>query len=153
MTRTWMIGNSARLKCNSVKLIGRLIGNRGRPIEIWRKWRLSIQQSQLLLDKSKTESKVFKLKQYGDAIRNSVTKMTEHSPLDFLPFIAKFENLLTELSVPGILWVTLMTPYLSERCRTLVNRLQGGRCNLLWICEAISNGAAASCAVLLYQWV
>ena len=51
--------------------------------------------------------------------------MSEHSPLDFLPFIAKFENLLIELSVHKDLWVTLMTPYLSERCRTLVNRLQG----------------------------
>jgi len=37
----------------------------------------------------------------------------------------KAERLLNELSVPNDLYVSLLTPYLSEKCRSLINRLQG----------------------------
>jgi len=40
--------------------------------------------------------------------------MGENSPLEFLPFINNFERLLSDLSVPDDLYVTLLTPYLSE---------------------------------------
>jgi hypothetical protein len=85
---------------------------------------LKLQREQLEWDKQRNATRVFQLKQYGDAIRNSVSKMDENSPLDFLPFIANFERVFTELSVPDGLRVALITPYLSEQCRTLINRLQ-----------------------------
>ena len=91
----------------------------------FRRNQLRLQEEQLRLEQCKTESKGFKLKQYGDAIRNSVSKLTENSPLDFLPFIANFERLFNELSVPADLRVSLIAPYLSDRCRTPINRLQG----------------------------
>ena len=55
---------------------------------------IKLQQDQLDFERSRNEARVFKLKQYGDAIRNSMSKMGENSPLDFLPFIKNFERLL-----------------------------------------------------------
>jgi len=46
-------------------------------------------------------------------------------PSIFLPFIANFERLFDSLVVPPELRVSLITPYLSDRCRNLINRLQG----------------------------
>ena len=68
-------------------------------------------------------SKVRKLKKYGDAIRNMVTKMGESSPHEFMSFIMRFDRVFETLNVPGDLRVALLTPYLSEKCRTLLNRL------------------------------
>jgi len=55
-----------------------------------------------------------------------MSKMGENSPLEFLPFINNFARLLSELSVSDDIYVTLLTPYLFEKCRSLINRLQGG---------------------------
>jgi len=70
-----------------------------------RRSQLKIQEERLALESERNEAKVFKLKQYGDAIRNSMSKMGESSPLEFLPFIKNFESLLSELSVPDDLYV------------------------------------------------
>ena len=71
----------------------------------FRRDQLKIQKERLDLERTRNEAKVFKLKQYGDAIRNSMSKMGENSPLEFLPFIKNFERLLKELSVPSELYV------------------------------------------------
>ena len=55
-----------------------------------------------------------------------MSKMGENSPLEFLPFIKNLERLANESPVPKEVYVTLLTPYLSEKCRALINRLQGG---------------------------
>src|SRR5208282_2659323 len=73
----------------------------------------------------KNEALAFRVKQYGDAIRNSVSKITDNSPIDFLPFIANVERLFDSLVVPPELRVSLITPYMSDRCMNLINRLQG----------------------------
>ena len=94
----------------------------------FRQEQLRLQTEQLDFAKQKeqkNEALVFRVKQYGDAIRNSVSKMTDNSPIDFLPFIANFERLFDSLVVPPELRVSLITPYLSDRCRNLINRLQG----------------------------
>ena len=93
--------------------------------KLYKRDQIKIQQDQLALDHRRYEAKVFKLKQYGDAIRNSMSKMGENSPLEFIPFITNFERLSNEIGVPKELQVSLLTPYLSENCRSLVNRLQG----------------------------
>ena len=64
-----------------------------------------------------------KLKQFGDALRNSLAKIGENSPLEFLSFISALERHFHELGVPPEFKVALMTPYLSERCRKLLNRV------------------------------
>ena len=56
-------------------------------------------------------SKVRKLKQYGDAIRNMVSKMSENTPHEFLPFVTKFDQVFETLAVPNELRVSLITPY------------------------------------------
>jgi len=86
---------------------------------------LRLQTEKLEFERRKDEALVFKLKQYGDAIRNSVSKMSDNSPIDFLPFIANFERLFESLAVPADIRVSLISPYLSDRCRNLINRLQG----------------------------
>jgi len=50
-----------------------------------------------------------------------VSKMNENTPHEFLPFITKFDT----LEVPNELRVALITPYLSEKCRTLLNQCTG----------------------------
>jgi hypothetical protein len=65
------------------------------------------------------------LKQYGDAIRNMVSKMSENSSHEFISFITKFDQVFETLGVPNELRVALLTPYLSEKCRTLINQLTG----------------------------
>jgi len=87
---------------------------------------LRLQTEKLEFERKKDEALVFKLKQYGDAIRNSVSKMSDNSPIDFLPFIANFERLFESLAVPDDIRVSLISPYLSDRCRNLINRLPGG---------------------------
>ena len=52
--------------------------------------KLDLQRQQLELEKSKLESKTYKLKQLGDAIRNSVNKMSETSPHEVLLFFSEF---------------------------------------------------------------
>jgi DNA anti-recombination protein RmuC len=52
--------------------------------------KLELQKQQLELDKSKLEPKTYKLKQFGDAIRNSVNKMSETSPTKFCCFFSEF---------------------------------------------------------------
>jgi hypothetical protein len=70
-------------------------------------------------------STVGQLKQYGDAIRNMASKMGENSPHEFIPFKTKFDRVFQTLGNPEELRVALITPYLSERCRTLINQLTG----------------------------
>ena len=64
-----------------------------------------------------------KVKRYGDAIRNSMYKLSDSSPLEFIPFIGNFEHLCSELRVPPELRVNLLTPYLPDHCRTLISRM------------------------------
>jgi hypothetical protein len=91
----------------------------------FREQQLMLQAEQIKLERERRETKVSQLKHYGDAIRNSVSKLKENSPLEFIPFINNFERLFAELKVPSELRVALITPYLSEQCRNLVSRLEG----------------------------
>jgi hypothetical protein len=86
---------------------------------------LRIRRDQEAWDRERFESRAVKLKQFGDALRSSMSKMSENSPLDFLPFINTLERRFGEIRVPDELKVSLMLPYLSDKCRTLVHRLQG----------------------------
>ena len=45
-------------------------------------------------------SKVRKLKQYGDAIRNMVCKMSENTSHEFQPFITKFDQVFETFGSP-----------------------------------------------------
>ena len=88
-----------------------------------REAQLALEQQKFELEKGRIESRAMKLKQFGDALRNSLAKMGENSPLEFLSFISALERHFHELGVPPEFKVALMTPYLSERCRKLLNRV------------------------------
>ena len=84
----------------------------------------SLQREAIRKEKGKSESVISKLKQYGDAIRNSITKMSDN-PTEIVVFFDSVEHLFLNLEVPGPLYVTLLKPYLNERALMLVNRLTG----------------------------
>ena len=66
------------------------------------------------LERSKEDAKVAQLKRYGDALRNSVSKLG-NEPLEIIVFFENIEKQFKELKVPDNLCVTLMKPYLNER--------------------------------------
>jgi len=84
----------------------------------------SLQREAIRKEKGKSESVISKLKQYGDAIRNSMTKMSDN-PTEIIVFFYSVEHLFQNLEVPRPLYVTLLKPYLNERALMLVNRLIG----------------------------
>ncbi len=91
--------------------------------EMFRTEQLRLQTEQLNLNKERADSLASRLKQYGDAIRNSLSKQPESSALDFLPFINNFTRVATALKAPKELYVQLLTPYLSTKCRTLLHKM------------------------------
>ena len=64
------------------------------------------------------------MKLYGDAIRNSISKMSDN-PLELVVFFDSVDRLFRELDVPQALRVTVLKPYLSEKAVMLINRLTG----------------------------
>ena len=91
--------------------------------------RIEIERRRLKLQEEKENSRASQLKRYGDAMRNSMSRMGENSPVDFLQFISNLERVFISLEVPDDLKVELMTPYLSESCRLLLCRLRGPEAN------------------------
>ena len=83
-----------------------------------------LQREVIAKEWNKDESVLVKLKQYGDAIRHFLSKMSDN-PMEFLAFFDSIEKLFSELKVPKELEVNLLKPYLSERALVLVNRLAG----------------------------
>ena len=75
------------------------------------------------LERTKEDAKVVQLKRYGDALRNSVSKLG-NEPLEIIHFFDIIEKQFKELKVPDDLRVSLMKPYLNERARTLANRVE-----------------------------
>jgi len=73
-------------------------------------------------EREKNEAVVAKVKLFGDAMRNSAFKMS-NDPLELLPFFENVECLYQEMRVPDNLRVQLLRPYLSERAKVLVTRL------------------------------
>ena len=93
--------------------------------------RLELKERELELNKLKMQqeethrdSTVTKLKLWGDALRNTITKMPVE-PVDVISWFISLENLFDQLEVPGELRAVLMRPYLNERAKTLL-----ARCNV-----------------------
>ena len=54
-----------------------------------------------------------------------VSKMSENTSHEILPFITKFEQVYETLVVLSELPVSLITPYFSDKCRTMLNQFTG----------------------------
>jgi len=77
-------------------------------------------------DKEKEIAKVTRLKTFGDALRNSVTKMT-NEPIDLLLFFDQLERQFSDLKVPDDLKVMLIKPFLNDRARQLIGQVTSAR--------------------------
>lgn len=84
----------------------------------------SLQREAMDKEIGKSESVVSVLKQYGEAIRNSLDKMLDN-PTELIVFFDSVERVFSDLKVPEKFKVTLVKPYLNERASMLVNRLTG----------------------------
>ena len=73
-------------------------------------------------DVDRHETTVSKIKLFGDALRNSVTRMS-NDPVEMISFLKSVEQLYESLEVPTELKAALVRPHLNERARSLVTTL------------------------------
>ena len=62
-----------------------------------------------------------KLKLWGEALRNAISKMPDE-PIEVISWFISLERLFVQLSVPAELKVVLMRPYFNDRAKTLFAR-------------------------------
>ena len=95
-----------------------------------RRWlrEMELKEKELAFNRAKADqeqkqkdSKVAKLKLWGDALRNSITNMPSE-PIDVISWFICLERLFVQLEVPADLKAVLMRPYLSERAKALLAR-------------------------------
>ena len=77
-------------------------------------------------EESQRSSTVSKLKLWGDALRNTITRMP-NEPVNVISWFICLERLFEQLQVPADLRAVLMRPYLSERAKTLLARCDVAR--------------------------
>lgn len=83
---------------------------------------LQMQEQRNVEEKERAECQAVKLKRYGDALRNALTKQSNDA-LDTVAFFRNAEVLFHEVKVPAELRGILIRPFLNERSKTLVARL------------------------------
>ena len=95
--------------------------------------RLKLKERELELNRTRAEqeerhrdSTVAKLKLWGDALRNTITKMPTE-PVDVISWFICLERLFNQLQVPNELRAVLMRPHLSERAKALLPRCDVAR--------------------------
>ena len=67
------------------------------------------------------DSMAVKLKTWGDALRNAISKMP-NEPVEVISWFVNVERLFEQLKVPVELQAVLIRPYFSERARILLSR-------------------------------
>jgi hypothetical protein len=85
------------------------------------------QEMKRLIEKDQKEaerqnSTASKIKLFGDAFRNAAFKMS-NDPIDLIPFFNNVERLFAELGISPELRVPLMRPYLNDKAKSLLMRL------------------------------
>ena len=95
-----------------------------------RRWarEVELKERELELNKMRAEqeerqrsSTVAKLKLWGDALRNTITRMP-NEPIDVITWFICLERLFDQLQVPSDLRTVSMRPYLSDRAKALLAR-------------------------------
>ena len=87
---------------------------------------LKMQENKISEEKERAESQAMKLKRFGDALRNALTKQSNDA-LETVAFFRNAETLFHEVGVPAELRGILIRPFLNERSKTLVARLDPAR--------------------------
>jgi len=67
------------------------------------------------------ESPAVKLKLWGDALRNTISRMP-NKPIEIVSWFISLDRLFDQLSVPNDLRAVLMRPHLNERAKNLLSR-------------------------------
>ena len=76
-------------------------------------------------DRAYKESTAVKIKTWGDALRNTITKMPSEG-IDVVPWFVSIDKLFEQLSVPAI----LIRPYLSDRAKLLISKCDPTHCKI-----------------------
>ena len=84
-----------------------------------RKWKEEMELKRS--EKSYRESPAVKIKNWGDALRNTITKMPSES-VDVDSWFMSVEKLFEQLKVPDELQSVLIRPYLSDRAKILMSK-------------------------------
>ena len=79
--------------------------------------------SQAERELTQKDSTAAKLKLWGDALRNTISKMP-NEPVDVISWFICLERLYEQLKVPPELQAVLLRPYLSERAKSLLARCE-----------------------------
>jgi len=72
-------------------------------------------------DRAYKESTAVKIKTWGDALRNTITKMPSEGT-DVVSWFVSIDKLFQQLSVPNELQAILIRPYLSDRAKLLMSK-------------------------------
>jgi transposase InsO family protein len=80
------------------------------------------------MERERQDELVCQLKLFGNAMKGSAFTMT-NDPLDLVPFFNHIEQLFGELKVNDELKVKLLRPYLNERAKVLVARMDATKAN------------------------
>jgi hypothetical protein len=88
----------------------------------YRKAQLELQEGREKREKEKDASVLARLKQFGDALRSSLVKMGA-DPIELIPFFDNVDRLFIELEVPSDLQVQLLKPFVNDKARVLIGRL------------------------------
>ena len=73
-------------------------------------------------DVARKDNKAAKAKMYGDAVRGSIIRMGA-DPLDAIPFFRRVEQLFQNYEIPEDFQANVISPYLSDKARVVVNKL------------------------------
>jgi len=72
-------------------------------------------------DRAYKESTAVKIKTWGDALRNTITKMLSEG-IDVVSWFVSTDKLFEQLSVPADLQAILIRPYVSDRAKLLMSK-------------------------------
>ena len=77
-------------------------------------------------EEERRSSMVHMAKMFGDAVKNTVARMPD-DPVDLVSYFASVEAQFNILEVPANLKAQLLRPYLNDKARQLLNRLDPAR--------------------------
>jgi len=72
-------------------------------------------------DRAYKESTAMQIKTWGDAMRNTITKMPSEG-IDVVSWFVSIDKLFEQLNVPADLQAILIRPYLSDRAKLLMSK-------------------------------
>ena len=98
--------------------------------------KIQIERAALKLQQEKVADEATKLKKYADALRGTIPKQT-NDPIEVVAFFRNVERLFHDFKVPVELQAAIVKPFLTERAKALVAKLDPSKSSYKDIKEAI----------------